>query len=495
MTLRDISFLKRTNWMKNRRKKRGLIDAGGELLKGLFGTATDKEVQVVKKELQAFIGEASAMKNGYQGLLTDVDENHKIIMKIESSLRKIVNTRMEMQTSFILNEITVLLGEVNALISDLMKIYYLVEEVAFHRFKKTLNSRNFPFLTYSTLKEYDQEISNTYGLYSPITLTKDTIDEYLSEAILLGVLKDSNTVRVILPYVEGKPYDVWQFHPFPMKIAKDSARSTMNVIEPYAIISADRQLVITFGEEAFKYCSKPKYKYFACFPILIMKPNNRSECASSILKQNSVARCPLSPFSSEEPVTRWIGDERYLSLSKPQKAVMICEDRRPNEKWLSEVTKVATSCEVKNDELDIPSLQILHKSSAYEFPIINVSAPEIEVISLDEDYEPRKWIDPKWLNITSPRFKFTPRETYKHLTLAMVWIVTICTGVYIFQKRWRRRHRRSKDHQRGQTVENVLYSTTPPNPQQENYYSVVRTPPQPTRRVHFSEVPSEEGSR
>lgn len=54
MTLRDISFLKRTNWMKNRRKKRGLIDAGGELLKGLFGTATDKEVQVVKKGTSSF---------------------------------------------------------------------------------------------------------------------------------------------------------------------------------------------------------------------------------------------------------------------------------------------------------------------------------------------------------------------------------------------------------------------------------------------------------
>jgi len=403
---------------------------------------------------------------------------------------------MRMQTSFVLNEVTILLEEVNNFMSKLMKIYNLIEEVSFHKFRNILNSNN--FLTYSTLKNYDQEIIKKYGLYSPIPLTEETLDAYLSEAVLLGL--KGNTVRLILPYVEADTYDIWKFHPFPIKIGNSSVRSVMNIIEPYAIVSTDRQLVLTFDDEAFKYCSKPRDKYFACFPVIMLKPNNQSKCATSILRRESVARCSLSPFSSDEPLMHWVEDERYLSLSKPQKVVMICEDHEPQEKWLSEVTKIATPCEVKNHNLDIPSLRVLHKFSTYKFPVINVSAPTFEITPIEENFEPRRWIDPKWLNITSPRFKITPKETYNHVTLAVVWTTLICVVAYLIRKRWRRFRSKNETNPTMSTTENIHLDVLPLSTQrnsqpQEPYYSIVRTPPQRTRRTQLVryEVQGEHG--
>ena len=504
MTLRDITYLKKTNWMRNRRGKRGLIDAGGELLKGIFGTATDKEVQVIKKEIQFFTGREAMMERGYRGVLTDINENHNIITKIEDSLRVIMGRQMKIQTLFILNEVTVLLEEVNTLISELMRAYHLIEEVSHRKYGKALNKNNFPFLKYSIAKEYDQEITEKYGLYSPIPLTVETFNEYLSEAVLLGRLRNTNTIRISLPYVAPNLYNIWKFHPFPMKNANKMHREVMTINEPYAIISKDRQLVLTFDDEVFEYCSKPAAKYFACFPILIMKPTNRTTCAESILKQERVARCNLSPFTSDEPLLQWVGDERYLSASKPQKVVMICEDGEPQEKWLSEVTKIATPCEVKNQEIDIPSLRTLHKKTAYEFPVVNVSAPELEILpNLDEFQPPRNWIDPKWLNITSPKLRLTPIESYNHLTLALLWVIVVFVIIYLIRKGWKKWQRKRRAN-RVSPIPEVLKETTPRpilrQPQQleeEVHYSTVRTPPQSTRRTRFVnyEVMKDDGPR
>ena len=92
--------------------ERGFINAGGEYLKGLFGTATDGDVNVEKK-LKAFKMQTSMLNKEYKGILSNMDVNHKIIRKIDGSLKKIILSQQKIPNMIVLGEVTILLNEVN----------------------------------------------------------------------------------------------------------------------------------------------------------------------------------------------------------------------------------------------------------------------------------------------------------------------------------------------------------------------------------------------
>ena len=438
MVMNEVNQLRKTRWMnESRRVKRGLINAGGELLKGLFGTATDNEVQVVKKEVSAFISDAKVMKKGYQGILTDINTNHELIVKINRNLRKLISNAKSSQVNYILSEVSVFLSEVTDFIEKLVKINEVIEELSFHKYRGTFNKKNFPFIDYETLKQYDEEVTTKYGMYSSIPLSVDTHDQYLAQAILVDYFyRRPNVVRLIIPYVESKHFDLWKIHSFPTMRDDQLGRSILRLKAPYAIISDDRQIVLTFGERTFKYCKSPKDNYFACFPVILMKPTNRSICAASILRQEEVVRCNLEKFHGRYPVIQWIADERFLSLEKKEKVIVMCEDKKPQEKWLGLVTKLAMQCEVKSENLHIPGMMTLHKQIPYEFPVSNMSVPNVTVIPQEFEPEgPYDWVDPKWLNMTSPTFSFTPRDTYYHGMLATIWLVIVIMIICLARKK------------------------------------------------------------
>lgn len=495
MTLDEIAVIQRSRWIRSRpRHKRGLINIGGELLKGLFGTATEKELKVVQKKVQAFGKQAKVLTGSYNGLLTDIRENHKIVVRMEKSLNEIINRQMKMQNMFILGEITILLDEINTLLTKINKIRSLIEAVTFHKYKRTLNQNNFPFVNFTMFKSYDREVSEKYGLTSPIPLEKETFNEYLSQAILLGHVAD-NQVRLILPYIETEEYDIWKFYQFPTKIQGRKGRYTMNIIEPYAIMSKDRQLVLVFGEEIFKYCSLPKDRFYTCFPVILMRPTNLTLCASSILRQNEVAQCDISKFDSDDPLIRWIEDRRYLSLPKPQQVTLMCAEEAPKEEWLSETSTIATQCEVRSPTLNIPSLKTLHKTISYGLTVQNLTMPETRVDKIDENFGPSEWIDPKWLNLTSPHIQFTQKDTYYHVMISLMWIVIVATLVIVIRRKFRRYF--SPVTTQPDVKMSTISTTNSPTPSRtqiyvvpdEPHYATIRTPPRSAlrRTVHYAE--------
>ena len=167
---------------------------------------------------------------------------------------------------------------------------------------------------------------------------------------------------------------MWKFYQCPTKVENEVRRFTKNIIKPYAIMSKDRQTVLIFGEEIFKYCSLPRYNYHYCFPVIMMRPTNLTLCAKSILRQERIVRCEISKF--DDPVIRWIKNERYLSLHEPQKTALICKGKDPQEKWLSEASKIAAPCEMKILNSNIPSLRTLHKTINYKIVSLNLTVPK-----------------------------------------------------------------------------------------------------------------------
>ena len=87
ITLRALRHVMQTNWLSTvNRRKRGLIDAGGEFLRGLFGTATEGQIKEIKRKVEVFEVEAEMMKKGYQGILRNINSNHEMIVQMTSNL-------------------------------------------------------------------------------------------------------------------------------------------------------------------------------------------------------------------------------------------------------------------------------------------------------------------------------------------------------------------------------------------------------------------------
>lgn len=97
MVAKKLKGLTDSLWLRSgfepslNRSKRGLVNAGGELLKTLFGTATNEELQQIKHKVEVFSYNLNAINRNHKGVLHDLQDNHDRIKVNTANLKKLHN--------------------------------------------------------------------------------------------------------------------------------------------------------------------------------------------------------------------------------------------------------------------------------------------------------------------------------------------------------------------------------------------------------------------
>lgn len=401
LAVAKLSKLMNTDWFKSldksNRTRRGLINVGGELLKTLFGTATDKELKEIKRKVNVF-------DSGYNGILTDIRTDHRLIEINTANLKLFAKevTRIDNAWTAImfLMQTDSLLVAVDRFADNLINIHKLIIDVSITHSPTDLSSKLLPFIPYDTFVEYDKTILHDYNYYSAIPLSEDTFDEYLSQATVFTHSNDY-TIRLVIPYVSKDSYQLWKLHPFPTKMENENHRKILLLSDPYVLVSSDLQIITPLAPDSLRYCSQPKFDLHVCLPIINIGLTNHTNCPQTLLRQEKVLKCSLRDYVNKDPVLKWIQNTRYLSLNEPQEAVMICHGKVPQEVSLKFMNEINARCSIKSQNLNIPSVSVLHEEFSYELKVINISNPTWDPPNLEMEPIPKmQWIPPHWMNLT-----------------------------------------------------------------------------------------------
>lgn len=455
-TLRKLRQISSTSWLnegrikENKRNRRGLINAGGEILKTLFGVATDESLKEIKYKVEVFNSAFSSMQKGYKGILEDIEINHIQIKQNTDNLAKlfkeVVAVNNVVFTFMYFEQAESLNDQVDEFAEQMIKIHKLILDASINPHHKIIDSRNFPFIPYETFKNYDKEVMDKYNLFSPIELNENSLDRYLSLATVYGTGR-SLKVTIIIPYVSKTHHELWKLHPFPTKNKDDADRQILIIDNPYSIISQDWQNIAPLAEEALKYCSQPDMQSYICLPIINLGPTNYTNCAETLMKGEAILRCTFKKFVSPFPVLKWIKNLRYLSLSKPQTVIKLCNDvnnGKPKEVQLKCLNVINPMCRLKGKNLDIPGVKLLRKEYQYHLNVTHIEIPPIKTIKIEPlEYEHQGWVPPKWFNISG--IEHEPKTWQTHLVHISNWTLTIilvlCIIIYVVIVKWQSRHR------------------------------------------------------
>lgn len=265
-------------------------------------------------------------------------------------------------------------AEINKYADELWNIHKLIVDTANTHSPSDLSTKLTSFISYESFEKYDKEITQKYNFHSAIALTRNTLDEYLSQATVFGHQNDY-MIRIIIPYVSKEPYTLWKLHPFPTKFNDKTHRKILMDSNLYALVSNDLQTITPVAKNSLKYCTTPMFDFYACLPIVNIGLTNHTNCPRTLMKQEKVLVCPLNDYVNQNSMLKWIRNTKYLSLSKPQEAVMICNGEGPKEAQLDYVNKINPGCSVKGRNLNIPSVAVFHEDLKYHLEIINITMP------------------------------------------------------------------------------------------------------------------------
>lgn len=262
------------------RARRGVINGIGSVLKFLFGTMDDDDLQTLNSKINNLDDQSDVLvhvedeKLTYMKKLTgEVDENSKAIKTIAGILKSTI-TEIKTTNFSIWTEITQLKRKLQyqARISSLFRevemtlrlidkqLVQLQEALDVTATGHLSSMLLTPSKLYDVLKEIIPKLPNGLSLLTDVEL--DKIYSYYRLA-KVNAVSVKNIVRLIIELPLQSPdrhFELYSVRPLPYY---DHALTQFIVVKSeasYFAISVDRQLHITFEDSQLKDCSDPPYE-------------------------------------------------------------------------------------------------------------------------------------------------------------------------------------------------------------------------------------------
>lgn len=303
----QVSVLRRTNeklnriknkvcyrWMShndtlhvNKRRKRGLLDIGGSVLKGLFGTATVSDLNKIDNKVNNnFKRHTVLLKN----LHTSIDEMTKIMEKLDKRLYKLTATVLDIalheEIDFRVQEISHVLDDINLFCNDLN--FVLLNEA-----NGVLN-----MFDLSSVKKHIESTKDSWSLLPMVELDLSKPQEFLN---MMGVhiVNENDKMDLILeiPFVNRVSYKMFKFIPIPMLMhnSQNDKKYLVKINKNVLILSKDMRFYNLVDDTYLENCDYTVKNEKLCPTVLLRDINamdkNLLPCELEILFEKNITNC------------------------------------------------------------------------------------------------------------------------------------------------------------------------------------------------------------
>ena len=343
---------------KMHRRKRGAFDLGGEILKSIFGTATDKDMRSFQSEVQEHLNMHTI----------EIVNLHKINNETQDTLTLVAEEldRLNNDTKHIKNDLEALrlVVRIKTLCDNLHDITTDLEMGHVHL-------KNFNPQKIFKLIEY---YSHRWNLQTLI----DMYDQKFESTLASSVISQGNLKvgLIMIPFFPQEQFIGYKLIPFPMFTNNTNTQKVELVIKHKLIIFSHVKDKVFLAEEEFlSSCHKSYDDKLICpnFPLLSMSGKAQNICEVNVIANHNSANCKFTEVDKNYIKIIQISNSVIVSAIPEENVQLYCKDKeaRPQHKGL-----IKTAVYEKNMIFQIP------QSGIAIFP------PTCKLVSKNIEYNP-----------------------------------------------------------------------------------------------------------
>lgn len=397
------------------RGKRGLVDAGGHVLKFLFGTMDSNDLEVINSKIESVYDNVDEILNDNKERITILKTMHEEVVSNTKTINKVINNLKEYHKQMHETVVKLFSREevVKVQLNHLVK--YLKLHTALSEIKETVNQANnrmvrlhqgvedlsqnkltsnlvTPNEYLRVLHSVEQVLPRGSKLFLPVSL--ENIHKFYSIAKVNSYIVN-RTLRVVtrLPLKnDEKLFQVYDVITFPVYNEKLTRWVEWKVDPLKLIISKDRLSYSLFKKDSFSQNCQVNELVICPLIDVVMNVYKRPHCITDLFKGGIFGICERKIISGlESPLivrtpSRWI-----FSTSKPHSVTLNCYESSGN---VSVTTHTISGvgelnytgrCDVITDSMRIPAR--VHGESDFLGEIRGVTIPEIKSMFTGDEVE------------------------------------------------------------------------------------------------------------
>lgn len=337
----SISYLVQVNEVK--RSKRGLIDAGGSLLKTFFGTLDSDDahkftnainkVQSDEKQLTILMRDnihvIKSTISTFNNTMTKVKDNenrlNQNLNKIEEAFSKLINTSDKLE---IKSQLMLLLTSLESIVITLsFDIDDINNAILFSKINVLHPTVLSPVQLYKELELHSNQLPRHTEL--PILLTLQNISEIINISDIVCYYQDNKLILILkIPLVLSQVYNLFQIIPLPTSL-DNKTPDTYVLIAPtkqYLAITTDRLFYSQF--ESVSECKVIKNQCFVCVLTNVYSTIANPTCETILLTDviNKLPNsCQTRILRGSIDLFQKISNNRWIFVqSEPSKGHIMC---------------------------------------------------------------------------------------------------------------------------------------------------------------------------
>ena len=363
------------------RNKRGLVDLGGTILNGLFGVATEAQLNRFYDALAEVSGNQNSIAHAQRNLASIVNQTREYVNKV--ALRQLAMKQKLNQLNSAIQEVAQLSEEQDRritaieLVNDLDN-YILILELAVKQYMDQLqlfdqqrNELQIGHLTRHLLSEEDlDQILAKATVNRQVSGSKQWLYQFLTVTpIYLG--NDKLVYQIMLPLVAPRPYLLYQLISNGVPINESTYQVNLQLNGKFALDSTTSQIFIPthcIGHAPRICAAAPEFDttQFKCVRGLL---TNRPELSQ-------YCKLQVKKLDSQDLISQ-LNVNQYAVMSFGEKIVAHCAGKREKYYHLPKGTfniSCLSNCQISGPGWAFYCVDRLHLVKHYEAPQITIPA-------------------------------------------------------------------------------------------------------------------------
>ena len=294
------------------RGKRGLLDLGGEILQGLFGVSTDKDLRALEKK----IGRRLALHTVELRKVARLNELQKEMYKTIVHGLKALQNETEHQFK--------ILGRL--LIDEEVASWCAIYNTL--KIDLELGHLNRHFLDTQDLREILREYQDKWGLRA---MSPNNMIEF-EKAVNTKVIRlpeGGRTALLSIPFFEKESYLAYRFRSFPMRVEGTDKKMALKLDNEVLVISKNKQKFNTVNRAYMEQCTRV-FQGAAICPNLIffvVEHSGIDQCKLNVITQNNYSYCDFNNYNLNKVEAQEVDDKLYLSANPNEVVTVGCHGK------------------------------------------------------------------------------------------------------------------------------------------------------------------------
>src|SRR5215469_2431652 len=317
------------------RKKRGWFDAGGSLLKTVFGVALDSDVRAIEKKVNFLESQEFGNSQILVNLRDQLKENNNALVHVEKELQKLRHDSSSLHAQLnLLSYVTLATSYLQSLNNFLATVKAIQAEVEKTLLYALAKSSSPSIYTFDLLNPFIQKVSLETGLETPIKLDRSNMAKFLKYTWSAVPTSTDFSVVLIIPFVNQAMFDTVKVHRFPTMKRNSQKRVTLDYEYDYYFIQTPTLRQSKLTQKQMENCLENVEKY-VCPLFTSISDSSTEDCIASIYlsgkfnkKESDSLVCRYKTYDDPRPYATTIKNYNFVSFEDEVDSILHCENNR-----------------------------------------------------------------------------------------------------------------------------------------------------------------------